>query len=442
MEYRSWGHIPTVKPLAVQPAWRPSKLVDVSQGARSVLAYGNGRSYGDSCFNSKGLLIDTRALDKLILFDRETGTLRAEPGITFSEILAIIVPNGWFLPVTPGTSFVTLGGAIANDVHGKNHHCDGTFGRFVERLSLLRSDGSTYECSATSNTDLFNATIGGIGLTGLIVDATIKLMPIKNRYLDVQVDTFVGLDEFVQLSESRVKSHRYSVAWLDCAARGEKFARGVHLCANHAESSELKINTGDTSTQDSPMPRLKIPFNFPSKALNRISVSAFNSLYFHKHLRLDGKRIQQHFSPFFYPLDSIGQWNRIYGASGFHQYQFVVPLDELSVMERILKRIVDAGMGSFLAVLKIFGNIPSPGMLSFPREGICLALDFADRGARTVTLINAIDAEVREAGGAAYPAKDRLMSQLSFAAYYPTLDQFSALVDPGFQSDFWRRVHG
>ena len=205
MEYRSWGHIPTVKPLAVQPAWRPSKLVDVSQGARSVLAYGNGRSYGDSCFNSKGLLIDTRALDKLILFDRETGTLRAEPGITFSEILAIIVPNGWFLPVTPGTSFVTLGGAIANDVHGKNHHCDGTFGRFVERLSLLRSDGSTYECSATSNTDLFNATVYFRGSFTLHALRTTIGDDNFFRLLNVYVEEFGGANaetrDFTSLAE-------------------------------------------------------------------------------------------------------------------------------------------------------------------------------------------------------------------------------------------------
>ncbi len=431
--YRSWGYIPPSPVHAHTPAWAGELF---SGSSNSWLPFGNGRSYGDSCFNSDGTLIDTRSLDRFISFDRINGVLTAEPGVTLSTILKFIVPAGWFLPVTPGTSFVTLGGAIANDVHGKNHHCDGTFGRHITRFSLVRSSGEIRECSPDSNADLFAATIGGFGLTGVIANATVKLIPIRSSFLETRTDKFYGLDEFRALSAARASEYRYTVAWLDCAASGRNFARGVLLSANHVDYPPVSEKPVDIA------PRLSIPLNFPSWVLNRYSIRAFNSVYFHRQCKRDGTTSRQHFKPFFYPLDALGQWNRVYGAGGFHQYQFVVPLDASEALENVLRRIVQSGLGSFLAVLKEFSSIQSPGLMSFPRAGYCLALDFAARGATTVRLIEAIDREVKEAGGAAYPAKDRLMSEDSFKSYFPAWETFSDLVDPQFHSDFWQRVSG
>lgn len=435
--YRSWGYLPDVEQQAHVPQWRedtPALLRHAPQHGATRLAFGAGRSYGDSCLNSQGELIDTRSLARFIHFDRQQGLLCAEPGVTLAQILAVIVPAGWFLPVSPGTSHATLGGAIANDVHGKNHHRDGTFGRFVRSLQLLRSSGELLDCSREQNDGLFAATIGGLGLTGLVVQATIQLIPIASSEMDVQVRLFRGLDEFLALSAQFKAECRYTVAWLDCAASGPEFARGVFLAANHAADGPLEAAAGHS--------RLAVPFSLPKWTLNRWSVAAFNTVYFNRHRLLDGKRLRQHYQTFFYPLDAIHQWNRIYGSGGFYQYQFVVPLAARDALESILTRIVDSGMGSFLAVLKQFGDIDSPGMLSFPRPGLCLALDFANRGSRTERLLQDIDDTVMAAGGAAYPAKDRLMRAEAFARYFPRQEEFSAWVDPHFSSDFWRRVHG
>ncbi len=435
--YRSWGHLPEIDQTARVPQWcsDTADLLDEKPlRGTSRLPFGAGRSYGDSCLNSRGELIDTRSLNRFIRFDREHGVLCAEPGVSLSQILALIVPAGWFLPVSPGTSHATLGGAIANDVHGKNHHRDGTFGRFVKSLRLARSDGGVVTCSSEENSELFAATIGGLGLTGLVTQATIQLIPITSSDMDVQVRLFRGLDEFLALSEQFKAECRYTVAWLDCAASGTEFARGVFLAANHAQGGVKEAADAGS--------KLGIPVALPNWTLNRWSVSAFNKLYFNRHRLLDGKRMRQHYQGFFYPLDAIHQWNRIYGSGGFYQYQFVVPLAARDALESILSRIVASGMGSFLAVLKQFGDITSPGMLSFPRPGLCLALDFANRGPRTETLLRELDDTVMAAGGAAYPAKDRLMRAEAFTRYFPRQAEFSAWVDPRFSSDFWRRVHG
>jgi len=428
--YKSWGLVKPPVQQAEQPSWCPETLDMVGQ--RTLLPFGNGRSYGDSCLNSDGVLLDTQSLNRFIHFDANTGVLEAEPGVLLNDILQQVVPQGWFLPVTPGTSYVTLGGAVANDVHGKNHHCDGTFGRFVKQLQVLRSNGDHLTCSATENQDLYCATIGGLGLTGLITSVVIQLIQISSADLDVHMNTFSGLDEFQELSARYRSDFQYTVAWLDCASAGKNFCRGIFMAANHAHQGELVA---------SPMaPRFSIPMNFPRWVLNRYSIRAFNSLYYHKQRSQVTNQQTQHYQGFFYPLDAIGHWNRIYGAQGFHQYQFVVPFEHASALELILRDIVDSGMGSFLAVLKEFGDIKSPGLLSFPRPGLCLALDFADRGSQTVELIKRLDSKVRNVGGAVYPAKDRLMSVDSFKAYFDQLDTFSAFVDPAFSSDFWRRV--
>ena len=441
MSSEAGAYIPKTPQRAVRLQWQPLQCPAPVHGT-TVLPYGNGRSYGDSCLNSSGTLIDMRSMNRFIAFDREQGLITAQPGVLLRDVLDLIVPAGWFLPVSPGTALATLGGALANDVHGKNHHRDGTFGCFVTRFSLMRSDGQVFECSSRDNAELFAATIGGLGLTGLVTELTIRLLPVNSPYLDVRYDTFNGLEEFAALSVSRKTDYQYTVAWLDCASGGSRFARGVFMSANHAEcvqgeAAESKSAKAATVSRSA----ITFPVNLPAWVLNAYSIKAFNTVYFGRHRWLHGKTVHQHYQPFFYPLDAINRWNRIYGAGGFHQFQFVVPLSSMAVMEEVLKRIVQSGMGSFLAVLKEFGSVPSPGLLSFPREGYCLALDFANRGDRTRRLIQELDSLVMAAGGAVYPAKDQLMSKTTFQRSFPEHEQFAQWIDPGFSSDFWERVN-
>ena len=427
--YKSWAYSPPEEQMASRPAWMNFSFDKESQ---SFLPYGNGRSYGDSCLNSSGIVLDSRSLDRFISFDVEQGILCCESGVTFADILALIIPQGWFLPVTPGTKYVTLGGAIANDVHGKNHHQDGTLGRHISCFELMRSDGERLICSTQENQACFAATIGGLGLTGFISWAEIQLIKIPSSFIQVKTTPFHGLDEFLALSKQENANHRYSVAWLDCASGGEAFARGLFISGDHAVYDKKAKSALH-------QPALSIPVNFPKQVINRYSIRAFNTLYFNKS-RLNRDTTYQHYNDFFYPLDGIGNWNRIYGKQGFYQYQFVVPPAELAAMELALNKIVASGLGSFLAVLKEFGNLKSPGMLSFPRPGICLALDFANRGETTLKLLQELDRIVLEAGGAAYPAKDVRMSSDAFQAYFPNHTEFEAYIDPRFSSDFWRRV--
>ncbi|PHS68656.1 MAG: FAD-binding oxidoreductase [Methylophaga sp.] len=428
--YTSWAYVPTSTQKAIKPAWMD---FDLGATTGSLLPYGNGRSYGDSCLNSSGLVIDSKSLNRFISFDTEQGILRCEAGTMFADILQFIVPTGWFLPVTPGTKYVTLGGAIANDVHGKNHHHDGTIGRHIRCFELLRSDGKSLICSPKENTDFFAATIGGLGLTGFISWAEIQLIKIPSPFMSVETTVFHGLEEFQTLSEQANTNHRYSVAWLDCASSGKDFARGLFMVGDHANSDkEEKERVLE--------PKISVPFNLPKQMINKYSVKAFNTLYFNKNRLNEGKIIYQHYDSFFYPLDGIGNWNRIYGSQGFYQYQFVVPSSQLSVMEQALNKIVASGLGSFLAVLKEFGDLPSPGMLSFPSPGLCLALDFANRGETTLALLQQLDQLVINAGGKVYPAKDVRMPQAAFQSYYPNYEEFEAYIDPRFISDFWRRV--
>lgn len=430
--FRSWGVVPSKPQLSHNPNWS-SDLQCLFSNEKQTLAVGNGRSYGDSCLLSQHSVIKMTAMNRLIDFDFEKGLLIAEAGVLLSDLLQIIVPQGWFLPVTPGTSYVTLGGAVANDVHGKNHHCDGTIGRFIQSLDVLTSDLKTNHCSAENNRDLFNATIGGLGLTGVITRVEIKLIPILSGWMDVRYDSFASLAEFANLSAQMKDDHQYTVAWMDCATPGTA-GRGVLMSANHSADGDLSVGTLE--------PKITIPFSCSSKLLNTYSIRAFNAVYYKIQKRKVGGIQHEHYQPYFYPLDSLGNWNRIYGRKGFHQYQFVVPSNALTSLSTILDTVVKSGMGSFLAVLKEFGDISSPGMLSFPRPGYCLALDFSERGSRTTKLIKNLDAQVRDAGGAAYPAKDKLMSAESFQQYFPNWDAFQSYVDPKCSSDFWNRVVG
>ncbi len=439
--YQSWGRLPKATPSAVQrPYWR-SELADLDFGPPSTLPYGLGRSYGDSCLNDGGVLIDTCQLSRLIHFDSEHGILRAEAGFALEQLLAVIVPRGWFLPVSPGTQFVTLGGAVANDIHGKNHHRAGTFGCHVRRFELWRSDGAQQECSPDENAELFRATIGGMGLTGLISWVEIQLVRIASPCLQMERIRFRSLEEYLALENESSADYEYTVSWIDCLRPGP--TRGLYQRANFLEDGSAP------SKNDSPLSKegnarktqlpLRVPFDMPSFALNSTAVKLFNQSIFHLQ-RSDRISRITHYAPFFYPLDRILDWNRIYGKRGFYQYQFLVPSEAEDVFREILHRIGSSRQGSFLVVLKKFGKRPSPGLMSFPREGLTLALDFPNRGQTTLDLLEELDGLVQQVGGCVYPAKDARMSAASFQRYFPQWKEFSRSIDPQFSSSFWRRT--
>ncbi len=345
--------------------------------------------------------------------------------------------------MTPGTKFVSLGGAIANDIHGKNHHKVGSFGIFVRRLMLLRSNGERLECSLQSNSELFKATIGGIGLTGLILWAEIELKQIESAYLSVESVQFRSLNEFFELSQGEDDLHEYSVAWFDCVASGASFGRGIFMRGRHAQELELPEKLRN-SLQDPHGcyrdPRFLIPCDAPSLLLNPLSIKIFNSLYFHKERSPRTTRLV-HYDSYFYPLDSVADWNRLYGKAGLFQFQCVLPLEpQNKPLRELLKLVVESKRGSFLAVLKEFGAQESPGMLSFPRAGMTLALDFKNEGERTLTLLKRMDQMVFEAGGAVYSAKDACMDPKHFPKYYPKLAEFKRYKDERFSSSLWRRL--
>jgi len=431
-KYQSWGRNPIVEQVAHVPLWKPDNL-DVFSGA-SIIPYGNGRSYGDCALNDGGTVVVTQKMDHFIKFDSDSGIIRCEAGVLLGDILKLAVPHGWFLPVTPGTKFISVGGAIANDVHGKNHHKAGCFGNHVIELTLLRSDG-IFKCSEENNSDMFHATIGGIGLTGLILEAEIQLHKIQSSYINVESIQFSGVDEYRSLSNESDKLFDYTVAWIDCVTRGKGFARGVFMRGNHCEDSSL----GKKVHRE---PFLNVPFILPEFLVNRYSMKLINVGYFYKQISKVKKNIQ-HYEPFFYPLDMISNWNRGYGRRGLLQFQCVVPsMNAEQVVKEMLKIIVENGSASFLSVLKDFGDITSKGMLSFPRKGMTLCMDFPNRGERSKQLFKKLENMTVDAGGALYTAKDSCMSSENFKKFYPNWEKFIKFIDPRFSSSLWRRVMG
>ena len=395
-----------------------------------MLPVGLGRSYGDVCLLNGGTLLNSAGLSRLISFNPETGLLRCEAGTTLAEILEFAVPRGWFLPTTPGTKYVTIGGAIANDVHGKNHHVAGTFGCHTPRFELVRSDGTRLECSETNNPSWYGATIGGLGLTGLITWADIQLRPIVSRKINYEGIKFVGIDEFLAISRESANVE-YTVAWIDCVAQGRNLARGIFMRGTHA--------TDPAPLRASSTAGLSVPVELPTGLLNHFTVGAFNALYYRKQLRARKTSVVD-YEPFFYPLDSIHHWNRIYGRKGLLQFQCVLPENgDSTAITQTLREIAASGLASFLAVIKIFGNRRSPGMLSFPRPGITLALDFP-AGEKSFNLLTRLGNITLEYGGSMYPAKDAMMTPQQFQTFYPEWQQFARFIDPAFTSAFWQRV--
>jgi len=416
----------------VQPLHERSAPLPAFEGM--ALPHGNGRSYGDSCLVPGGTLLHTRGLDRFIAFDNETGRLRCESGVTLDEIISLTLPQGWFFPVTPGTRHVTVGGAIANDVHGKNHHRTGTFGHHIRGFELLRSDGSRRICKPSNDSEgWFGATVGGLGLTGLITEAELQLRRVPGSSLECENIRFGSLEEFFILSAESAASHEYCVAWIDCLAKGGDRGRGHFTRANHAMQLPHE-------RPGWPRRNLRVPLTPPVSLVNRLTLRPFNSLYYWRQ-PARRKRSAVHLIPFFYPLDGIADWNRMYGPAGFMQYQCVLPPAVARPgVDALLQEIKRSGTGSFLAVLKEFGARRSSGMLSFPRPGTTLALDFPNERDRTVKLLMRLDRIVDEAGGAVYPAKDARLAARSFQRAYPNWQAFSEFVDPRFTSGFWRRV--
>jgi len=337
------------------------------------------------------------------------------------------------LAVTPGSWLVTVGGAIANDVHGKNHHAYGTFGDHVQSLVLQRTDGERLTCSRDINPDWFLASVGGLGLTGLIVEAQLQLRPVAGPLLDVETQAFEGLGQFYQMAEQATTSWEYSVAWIDCVHPGSR--RGIFMQANHSSASAKKHDDGAP-------PKFNLAFTPPVSLVNKLTLKPFNAAYYHLHKRRSGKSVS-HYQPYFYPLDTIADWNRMYGPKGFYQYQCLIPgTDSRSVVEELLDVISAAKKGSFLAVLKVFAERQAAGLLSFPAEGTTLALDFPNRGQETHDLFDRLDSIIESVGGRLYPAKDARMPKHLFISGYPRLDEFLGYRDPGISSALSRRLLG
>lgn len=431
MSFSSWGRLPQA-PQAHAPLWTRvdslPKAMDVS-----LLPVGQGRSYGDCCLNAGGLVLTTDHLDRHIQFDAETGTFSCESGTRLGDIIDITLPRGWFLPVVPGTQFVSVGGAIANDVHGKNHHRAGTFGSQVIEFELLRSDGQRLRCSEHENSDWFRATIGGLGLTGLITWAKIKLRPLRSAYVDTQHVAFATIEEFASLSQESDSDFEYTVAWFDSFSYQADRLRGILSRGRHVEENDGSL------VGPRPQARLSVPFDMPRWLLGPNIIRAFNTCYRHKKRQRVQRRTR--LETFLFPLDTIRNWNRIYGRSGFMQLQCVIPDTAGSTGVSDLLQVIARGrQGSFLAVLKRFGANASPGVLSFPMPGITLALDLQNLGSTTDRLLQECHNVVARYGGRIYPAKDACMTPATFQAGFPAWRSLIPYIDPRFSSSLWRRV--
>ena len=426
----SWGRL-SREPHDVHPLADRHRLPQQLAREAPGLAFGMGRSYGDVCLNPGGTLWKTTGLDRFIAFDAVSGRLSCEAGVLLRDIQRLMVPRGWILPVTPGTQMVTVGGAIANDVHGKNHHRLGSFGDSVRFLRLVRTDGQVIDCGPEEKPDWFAATVGGLGLTGVIAEAVIQLRRIPGPWLETETLPYGNLDAFFALADRSEASWEHTVSWIDCMNR--RGGRGLFMRGNPLDVGERRPPRAHQRT---------LPFTPPFSLVNRLSLKPFNVSYYHLNRLKAGKAIV-HYEPFSYPLDNLLEWNRMYGPKGFYQYQSVVPHEHgQEAVAAMLKAIADSGEGSFLAVLKTFGQRPSPGMLSFPRPGVTLALDFPNRGDRTHRLFARLDAIVREAGGRLYPAKDARMPRDLFESGYPRLQEFLGYRDPGIRSALSRRLIG
>ena len=425
----SWGRLTDFEHEVITLSDR-HQVAQQLKNKNTGIAHGMGRSYGDICLNPNGVLWQTTALDRFISFNENTGSLVCETGLLLRDIQRLFIPRGWMLPVTPGTQLITVGGAIANDVHGKNHHGLGSFGDHIKWLKLLRTDGTIIECGPKLLPDWFSATVGGFGLTGVITEVEIQLRKVLSPWLNTETIAYANLDEFFQLADASEADWEHTVSWIDCVSKG---GRGLFMRANPIDGDEQ---------QEPKARKLTMPFVPPLSLVNPLSLRPFNTAYFNIK-KWQAGRSNAHYEAFFYPLDNLLEWNRMYGPKGFYQYQSVVPRAVgHDAVQEMLTEITHSGEGSFLAVLKTFGNRQAVGMMSFPQPGVTLALDFPNKGKQTLKLFERLDAIVREAQGRIYLAKDARMPRDLFEAGYPRLTEFLHYRDPGVSSALSRRLLG
>lgn len=425
MKLSGWGRYPAIE-CRTQVLRQPDELSQLIAQSSSLIARGNGRAYGDASLNSDKTLL-MGACDRFLAFDKETGLIECEAGILLSDLLDTALPRGWFPPVVPGTKFVTIGGLIAADVHGKNHHRDGSFGRHVESLQLAMADGTITNCSRSENGEIFAATFGGMGLTGVILSATIRMRPVASGLIDETTVRAASLQELLRLFNEH-NNATYSVAWIDCLAEGAQFGRGVLLLGEHAGAQTLDGAQNDSSRRAGHTRGLSVPIELPLSPLNKWSIKLFNELYY----RTQKPRTRRtHYNGFFFPLDAIQNWNRIYGRRGFVQYQCVIGGSESEqALRQILKLVAEIGSGSFLAVLKKLG--PGTTFLSFPMEGYTITLDFPVRP-DVMAGLSKLDAVVAEHKGRIYLAKDARAPRALIEQGYPEIEDFRRLrrkIDP------------
>jgi FAD/FMN-containing dehydrogenase len=435
MKITNWGNYPVIDADMFSPS-AVDEVKNIVSISSQIIPRGLGRCYGDSSLNTK--ILSMMRFDHFLGFDDTNGVLSCEAGVSLEEILDVIVPKGWFLPVTPGTKFVTIGGAIASDVHGKNHHVAGSFSHHVLSIKIMIGDGTTLVCTKTENSDLFWATCGGMGLTGIILEATFQLIRIETAYIRQRIVKAKNIDEAFDLFDE-YKHWTYSVAWIDCLAKGSSMGRSALIIGEHATRQEVGYRYRNPLKIEKKR-SIPVPITFPNFVLNRLTVKIFNEIRYRTYFPKE-KFVE--YEPFFYPLDIISGWNRIYGSRGFTQYQFVLPIEtSREGLKKILTRIVESGEGSFLAVLKLFGS--QDGVLSFPRKGFTLALDFPITRS-TLILFDELDGLVNEYGGRLYLTKDARMSKLTFEKGYDRLKQFLSVknkFDPNriFQSMQSKRI--
>ncbi|HUX84420.1 MAG TPA: FAD-binding oxidoreductase [Chitinophagaceae bacterium] len=416
----NWGNYPVV--ISEEQSFTLEEEARASlEGMDSVIGRGNGRCYGDASLGDT--TFGTLKFDKVLSFDRGQGIFTCESGITLDQILKIIVPSGWFLPVTPGTKFITVGGAVASDVHGKNHHVDGAFSNHVVSMDILVASGKVLTCSGSLLPDLFEATCGGMGLTGLILRVSFRLKKIESSYIRQKQIKATNLDHVLSLFE-QYRHYTYSVAWIDCLKKGNHFGRSILILGEHATRSELSPSQTRDPLKLPRQTQFVFPFTMPSFVLNPITVKAFNFLVYNKNFMPEMDSVVS-YEPFFYPLDSFLHWNRAYGKAGFVQYQFVLPFESKTALIEIMTKISDQGMGSFLTVLKTFG--PQQSIISFPMEGYTLAMDFPVRRG-LFAFLDQLDRIVLEHGGRIYLSKDARMSPEVFWNSYRDADRFMEIV--------------
>ncbi len=421
-----WGRFPVVEARESTFA-DESELRTILQEMNGGIARGLGRAYGDSAL--AGHVVSTRLYRRMLSFDGTSGLLHAQSGVSIADLLKVFVPRGWFPPVVPGTKYVTLGGAAAADIHGKNHHADSSFGAHIRGLRLMDGQGNIIDCSANDREDVFNSAVGGMGLAGVILDMTLQMQKVESAWITQHIELLPDLDAVIKAFERNAQT-RYSVAWIDCLARGNKTGRSVLITGEHAQPDELPRAAQARPLASPPTRRLAFPFTMPAFMLNRISATLFNSLYFRLNSMKRGRSVVP-YEPFFFPLDGIHNWNRAYGPQGFLQYQFVLPRGEEDALRLIIERISTSDSAPFLTVLKLFG----PGRktpLSFPLEGFTLALDFPRQPA-LFGLLDELDQITAQHGGRVYLCKDARLSAHNFRHMYPEHAAFAArrrVLDP------------